>query len=229
MRTRLLTDRGTARGRRSPLPTPSASPSARVKTTGRHQVSSSAASASCSAGSGVLRQAGPAGLARRHRRLLCPRGRVFMTGRSGTGTSLAADRRARQPSRGHRLAGLKRGRPAGRRIPHAGPGSRSDAGPPQGHQQGDAVRRGMHLEPLEGLRPIRRDRAPGRADRGDSRPCRECDNNPYVKSESERAQIIESATWSSRSSPVRLPTRSTPRVPPTTWSRCSRPSLDVDA
>ncbi len=150
MRTRLLTDRGTARGRRSPLPTPSASPSARVKTTGRHQVSSSAASASCSAGSGVLRQAGPAGLARRHRRLLCPRGRVFMTGRSGTGTSLAADRRARQPSRGHRLAGLKRGRPAGRRIPHAGPGSRSDAGPPQGHQQGDAVRRGMHLEPLEG-------------------------------------------------------------------------------
>jgi len=103
------------------------------------------------------------------------------------------------------------------------------AGPPQGHQQGDAVRREMHLEPLEVRRPIRRDRAPGRADRGDSRPCRECDNNPYVKSESERAQIIESATWSSRSSPVRLPTRSTPPVPPTTWSRCSRPSLAVDA
>lgn len=77
MRTRLLTDRGTARGRRSPLPTPSASPSARVKTTGRHQVSSSAAPASCSAGSGVLRRAGPAGLARRHRRLLCPRSKGF--------------------------------------------------------------------------------------------------------------------------------------------------------
>lgn len=154
---------------------------------------------------------------------------VFMTGRSGTGTSLAADRRARQPSRGHRLAGLERGRPAGRRVRTQALDRGAHPGPPQGHQQGDAVRRGMHLEPLEVLRPIRRDRAPGRADRGDSRPCRECDNNPYVKSESERAQIIESATWSSRSSPVRLPTRSTPRVPPTTWSRCSRPSLAVDA
>jgi len=41
------------------------------------------------------------------------------------------------------------------------------------------------------------------------------------------AQIIEGATWSSR--PVRLTTRSTPGVPTTTCSRCSRPSLAVDA
>jgi len=40
-------------------------------------MSSSAAPASCSAGSGVLRRAGPAGLARRHRQLLCPRGKGF--------------------------------------------------------------------------------------------------------------------------------------------------------